>query len=132
MCCEKVIHVDSETYFGVILKSDITDRAITQTVCSFYQKSNHVIANYSMLDSFSRCMLHTSFCMSLYGSELWNYNGRYIEEICVAWRKTMRKLFRIPYRTYNCEDISIILHHKVTKFMYSIIHTYIVIMARLD
>ena len=33
--------------------------------------------------------------MSLYGSELWNYNSRYIDEIFVAWRKTMRKLFRL-------------------------------------
>ena len=101
MCGEKVIHCDSETYLGVSLNSNITDRAITQTVCSFYQKSSHVIANYSMLDSFSRCKLHTSFCMSFYGSELWNYNSRYIEEIHVAWRKTMRKLFRLPYRTHN-------------------------------
>ena len=76
LCGEKVIHCDSETYLGVSLNSNITDRAITQTVCSFYQKSNHVIANYSMLDSFSRCKLHTSFCMGLYGSELWNYNSR--------------------------------------------------------
>ena len=129
LCGEKVIHCDSETYLGVSLNSNITDRAITQTVCSFYQKSNHVIANYSMLDSFSRCKLHTSFCMSLYGSELWNYNSRYIEEIYVAWRKTMRKLFRLPYRTHNyivcgiTEDISIKLHRRVTKFMYSMIHS---------
>ena len=54
LCGEKVIHCDSETYLGVSLNSNITDRAITQTVCSFYQKSNHVIANYSMLESFSR------------------------------------------------------------------------------
>ena len=81
-----------------------------------------------MLDSFSRCKLHTSFCMSLYGSELWNYNNRYIKEIYVAWRKTMRKLFKLPYRTHNyivcgiTEDISIKLHRRVTKFMYSMIH----------
>ena len=111
---EKEIHVDNETYLGVSLKSDITDRAITQTVCSFYQKNNHVIANYSMLDSFSRCKLHINFCMSLYGSELWNFNCGYIAEIFVAWRKTMRKLFRLPYRTHNyivrgiIEDISIL------------------------
>ena len=117
LCGDKVIHVDSETYLGVSLKSDITDRATTQTVCSFYQKiTMYVIANYSMLDSFSRCKLHTSFCMSLYGSELWNYNSRYIEKNCVAWRKTIRKLFRLPYRTHNyivcgiTEDISIKLH----------------------
>ena len=129
LCGEKVIYVNSETYLGVSLNSDITDRAITQAVCSFYQKSNHVIANYSMLDSFSRCKLHTSFCMSLYGSELWNYNSRYVEEIVVAWRKTMRKLFRLPYRTHNyivcgiTEDISIKLHRRLTKFLYSMIHS---------
>ena len=43
LCGEKVIHWDSETYLGVSLNSNITDRAITQTVCSFYQKSNYVI-----------------------------------------------------------------------------------------
>ena len=95
LCGEKVIHCDSETYLGVSFKSDITDRASTQTVCSFYQKSNHVIANYSMLDLFSRCKLHINFCMSLYGSELWNYNCGYIAEIFVAWRKAMGKLFRL-------------------------------------
>ena len=129
LCVEKGIHCDSETYLGVSLNSNITDRAITQTVCSFYRKSNHLIANYSMLDLLSRCKLHTSFSMSLYGSELWNYNSRYIEEIDVAWRKTMRKLFRLPYRTHNyivcgiTEDISIKLHFRVTKFMYSMIHS---------
>ena len=131
LCGEKVIYVNIETYLGVSLNSDIMDRAITQTVCSFYQKSNHVhvIANYSMLDSFSRSKLHTSFCMSLYGSELWNYNSRYVEEIVVAWRKTMRKLFRLPYRTHNyivcgiTEDISIKLHRRLTKFLYSMIHS---------
>ena len=99
-------------------------------MCSFYKKkSNHVIANYSMLDSFSRCKLHASFCMSLYGSELWNYNSRYVEEICVAWRKTMRKLFGLPYRPHKyivcgiTEDISIKLHRRVTKCMYSMIHS---------
>ena len=41
----------------------------------------------------------------------------------------MRKLFMLPYRTHNyivcgiTEDISIKLHRRVTKFMYSIIHS---------
>ena len=41
----------------------------------------------------------------------------------------MRKLFRHPYRTHNyivcgiTEDISIKLHHRVTKVMYSMIHS---------
>ena len=88
------------------------------------KKVNHVIANYSMLNLFSRCKLHTSFCMSLYGSELWNYNSRYNEESFVAWtrRKTMRKLFKLPYRTYNY-FVCGITEDRVTKFMYSMIHS---------
>ena len=41
----------------------------------------------------------------------------------------MRKLFRLPYRAHNyilcgiTEDISIKLHRRVTKFMYSMIHS---------
>ena len=41
----------------------------------------------------------------------------------------MRKLFRLPYRTHNyivcgiTEDISIKLHRRVTKFMYSMIYS---------
>ena len=107
---------------------DITLLAPCKSALSI-MKSNHVIANYSMLDSFSRCKLHASFCMSLYGSELWNHNSRYVEEIVVAWRKTMRKLFRLPYRTHNyivcgiTEDISIKLHRRLTKFLYSMIHS---------
>ena len=36
LCSEKVIYVNSETCWDVSLNSDITDRAITQTMCSFY------------------------------------------------------------------------------------------------
>ena len=104
--------------------AQIYDNKTTDNFLSFKENMNMSLRghefNYSMSDSFSRCKLHTSFCMSLYGSELWNYNSRYVEEIVVAWRKTMRKLFRLPYRTHNyivcgiTEDISIKLHRKLT------------------
>ena len=67
--------------------------------------------------------------MSFCGSELWNYYSRYAEEIVVAWRKTIRKLFRLYNRTHNyivcgiTENISIKLHRRVTKFLYSMIHS---------
>ena len=127
LCGEKVIHVDSKAYLNVSLNSDIT---ITQTVCSFHKKSNRVIANSSMLDSYSRCKLDINFCMSLYvvvncGITTVDIIGDFF----VARRKTMRKLFRLSYRTHNyivcgiTEDNSIKLHRRVTKFMYSMIHS---------
>ena len=90
LCGQNVNIVSHETYLGNHIGNDIYDRKITQAVCSFTQKSNHVFADFSMLDSYSLCKLQSTYCMSLYGSELWNYNSRYIKDIYVAWRKAMR------------------------------------------
>ena len=75
---------------------------ITQSICAFNQRSNHLIADFSMIDSFSLHKLHSNYCMSLYGCERWNYNSRYINDIYVAWRKVIRKLFKPPYKTILC------------------------------
>ena len=58
------LHVNNETYLKVSINSGITNKSITQTVRSFYQKNNHVMSIYSMLDSFTRCKIHTRFSMS--------------------------------------------------------------------
>ena len=78
-----------------------------------------------MLDRFSLHKLHTTYCMSLYGCEIWNYNSRYISEMFIAWRKMMRKLFKLPNRTHNyilcgiVECISVKLDRRLAKFVYS-------------
>ena len=93
LCGKTVNIVQNETYLGNYIGNDIVDRGITQSACSFLQKTNHIVAEFSMLDSYSLCKLHSTYCMSLYGSELWNYNSRYVEQIFVSWRKAMRKVF---------------------------------------
>ena len=54
-----------------------------------------------MLDSFSLHKLHSTYCMSLYGCELFNYNSNYISELYVAWRKVIRIFFKLPISTHN-------------------------------
>ena len=84
LCGKEVLLVSHETYLGNFFGSDIFDRAITQSVCGFHQRSNHLIVDYSMNDSFSLHKLYSDYCMSLYGFELRNYNDRYIINIYVA------------------------------------------------
>ena len=81
LCGKEVLLVSHETYLGNFIGSDILDRAITQSLCAFNQSSNHLIADFSMIDSFSLHKLHSNYCMSLYGCELWNYNSRYVNDI---------------------------------------------------
>ena len=76
LCAKEVLLVSRETYLGNFIGSVIIDRAITQSVRAFNQRSNHLIADFSMIDSFSLHKWHSNYCMSLYGCELWNYNSR--------------------------------------------------------
>ena len=129
LCGKELLLVSHETYFGNFIGSDIFDRAITQSVCAFNQSSNHLIADFSMIDSFSLHKLHYNYYISLYGCELWNYNSRYINDMYVAWRKVIRKLFKFLYRTHNylvcgiVECITVKLDRRLTKFVHSMINS---------
>ena len=129
LCNQDVHIVSKEIYLGNYISENIYDRSIKQTVCAFNAKSNQIISDFSMLDCFSLHKLHTTYCMSLYGCEIWNYNSRYIDEMFIAWRKIMRKLFKLPNRTHNyivcgiIECISIKLDRRLAKFVYSMLNS---------
>ena len=53
LCNQPVSIIDHDIYLGNVIVTDILDRSIGHTVRTFYQKSNHVISDFSMLDSFS-------------------------------------------------------------------------------
>ena len=56
--------------------------------------------------------LFKSYCMSVYGSVLWDISSNGVNRFNVAWRKCVRKLFKLPYRThlyllpYICQDFN--------------------------
>ena len=42
----------------------------------------------------------TTFCTDAYGCQLWNFESREVPNFYVAWRKVVRKLWRLPYITH--------------------------------
>ena len=59
LCGKAVLLVSHETYLVNFIGRDIFDRAITQSVCAFNQRINHLIADFSMIDSFPLHKLHS-------------------------------------------------------------------------
>ena len=129
LCYQPVNLVEHETYLRNDIVSDIFDRSISHTVHTFYQKSNHVISDFRMLYSFSLHKLHSTYWMSLYGCELFNYNRNYISELYVAWRKVIRKIFKLPMRTHNyivcgiVESVNTILDRRIAKYILNVINS---------
>ena len=60
-----------------------------------------MLSNYSNYST-TLSRLFSSYCMNVYSSSLWRHNNlRNIERFCISWRKAIRKLWKIPYRTHN-------------------------------
>ena len=118
---EKCIHLgnrlSSTSREHVMITSSITDLNI---------KTNNLLSEFSFNESTTLSRLFSSYCMNIYGSSLWRYNNlRNIERFCISWRKAIRKLWRIPYRTHNdlvylinkCDPIVSILEKRCAKFL---------------
>ena len=56
---------------------------------------------------FVKYKLFTSFCTSFYGCPLWDATCKQISRFYTSWRKSVRKLFDLPYRTH-CNLLPII------------------------
>ena len=65
--------VDQEKHKGNKLSDDIHGCDMKGLISEFYRRSNAVITNFNMCDSQTLNLLHSVFCSSLYGIELFNW-----------------------------------------------------------
>jgi len=42
-----------------------------------------------------------AYCSSLYGCELWDLWNGTIDNVCVAWRKALRRVWNLPFSTHS-------------------------------
>ena len=100
--------VDTDKYLGNYISTNITDRNIIDNICDLYQRSNRVFSDFRVCDSNALDSLHRTYCMHMYGCELWDLNCNYIKDFKVAWRKIKRRIWRLPYikKCKKCSSIA--------------------------
>ena len=60
-------------HLGHILTQDLDDSAdISRAIRDLVRKANYILCTFSFADPFIKCTLIKSYCLSLYGSQLWN------------------------------------------------------------
>ena len=122
---QRVTVVDQDLHLGNIISTDINDRCILTNVCDFYQRSNWLISDFRSCDSPSLDGLHMTYCMNMYGCELWNLNNKYVEKYKVAWRQVKRRIWRLPPTSHNnivhgiSNDIDVLLEKRIIKFIHN-------------
>ena len=140
LCKKPVEIVDNVQYLGNVVSLDICNRHIDSIVQNFWYKHNCLRGSFNMANSRTLCRLHSTYCSNVYGSELFNFNCNYVNKLFTAWRKSIRQLHGVHYRTHNfivhslSENIKIKLHRKLANFILSMINsnnTYVTSMVML-
>ena len=54
---------------------------IVDNVYDLYQRSNWVISDFRVCDSSTLDSLHRTYCMHMYGCELWDLNRNYVKDL---------------------------------------------------
>ena len=84
--------VGSDKHLGNYLSTDIADRNIVESVYDLYQRNNWVISDFRVCDSNTLDSLHRTYCMHMYGCELWDLNSNRVKDFKIAWRKIKRRI----------------------------------------
>ena len=101
------------------------DRHIINNICDLYQRSNLIISQFRSCNSKTLDRLHKTYCMHMYGCELWNLSCNYIKDYKVAWRKIKRRIWNIPPRTHNnlvsnvTDNIDTIVETRMVRFIFN-------------
>ena len=122
---EAIPSVGSDKHLGNYISTNIADRNIVDNVYDLYQRSNWVISDFRVCDSSTLDSLHRTYCMHMYGCELWDLNRNYVKDFKVAWRKIKRRIWKLPYRTHNAivHNLSYNIDFQIDTRMIKFIHS---------
>ena len=67
----------------------------------FVGQVNNMLCTLGKMDSFvlNRLFKAYRYCCSFYGCELWDLDNKQINDLCIAWRKGLRRVRRLPNTT---------------------------------
>ena len=63
--------------------------------------ANIFLADFKNVSSDIRNYLFQCYCISFYGTNIMSVFDGSLESVCTAWRKAVRRIWRIPWRTHN-------------------------------
>ena len=94
-------NVDSFTHLGHVITDQLIDNAgILKRRSDFVGQANNVLCFFNKLTSSVKNKLFRSYCMSMYGCELWLLSNDHIKDLCVSWRKSLRRIWGLPYDSH--------------------------------
>ena len=118
----------SAVYLGNLIGEIPHRDFVNRTMKDFLTRVNMVKLNFKIIPFEAKYRLFKTFCMPLYGVQLFDLSDPSTSRVFVEWRKSIRFLMHLPYRTHNallhliCNDIPVQyqLYNRSLRFMKSL------------
>eukprot|EP00914_Ancora_sagittata_P031753 GHVO01064328.1.p1 GENE.GHVO01064328.1~~GHVO01064328.1.p1 ORF type:complete len:225 (-),score=0.53 GHVO01064328.1:88-762(-) len=95
------MQVDSEKHLGVLYGNNTQTDNVNNLCREMMSKTNMLRCHFNQLSIYSLYHLFKTYCMPLYACQVLNITQCSMKKLFVTWRKCMRHLFDLPYRTHN-------------------------------
>lgn len=92
---------DHAVHLGHVIGSDSNALSIDNAIKDLYYRTNAVMAKFGFCNSTVRSHMFTTYCTSFYGCTLWKFDDNYIDRFYTAWRKCVRKVWKVPPTTHG-------------------------------
>jgi len=63
-------------------------------------KINNVLCYFCERDALVKLKLLRVYCSDFYGCVLWDLSQSSVEDVCIAWRRGLRRVWGLPHRTH--------------------------------
>jgi hypothetical protein len=80
----------------------VETEAIKKTVNDVNARINLLLRQFDKCSGDVKYKLFKSYCMSAYGSQLWDLSSCKVESFYVTWRKCIRRLYKLHPRSHRC------------------------------
>ncbi len=95
---KKILWEKQVNHLGNILCFNLSEEEdINRKKGAFIGNVNKLFCNFGKLQSEVLIKLFQNYCCSFYGSVLWKQECDKFKEMCVAWNKAVRRIWRLPY-----------------------------------
>ena len=117
--------VNRFTHLGNFVGTDALAHNIQRCISKLFSEVNIIMAEFGHAFSSERYKLFQSYATSFYGAQLWDFSNPEVDKLLTAWRKSVRHIWKLPYRTHNillseiCDTrpFDVQLHLRFLRFM---------------
>ena len=128
---QKIPYVESCKHLGNEISTVNKKLLIQNAKCDLNCRMNSLLADFSYCNSDTISMLFKSYCMNIYGSQIWKFYNKEVNIFYTAWRKAIRQIYKLPYRTHNilinhiiqCYPNDIILEKRCIKCIWGLMNS---------